>query len=297
MSVSAQDVKKLRDLTSAGMMDCKKALQETDGDFDAAVEWLQVKGITKAQKKSDRVAAEGLVHIWQSEDGRAATLVEVNCETDFVARNEDFIKFVEALTQAIGQSGAGSVDELSGVTFEGKSVEETLAARTATIGENLKLRRVARVSVDDGVLGVYIHAGSQIGVVTKVTGESGEKAEQFARDIAMHAAAMKPSYLTPEDVTEEEVSKQTEIFEALVREEGKPEKMVPQIVAGKIRKWRNELALLEQPFVKNPELSVRKYQEEVGGVTLEAFVRFEVGEGVEKQESNLADEVAATLKG
>lgn len=293
MSVSAQDVKKLRDLTSAGMMDCKKALQETDGDFDAAVEWLQVKGITKAQKKSDRVAAEGLVHIWQSDDGKAATLVEVNSETDFVARNEDFIKFVEAFTQAIGKSGAGSIEELDGVTFEGKSVAETLAARTATIGENIKLRRVARVSVDDGVLGVYIHAGSQIGVVTKVTGESGEKAEQFARDVAMHVAAMKPFYLTPEDVTEEEVVKQTEIFAALVREEGKDEKFVPKIVEGKIRKWRNDLALLEQPFVKNPELTVRKYQDELGGVKLEAFVRFEVGEGVEKQESNLADEVAA----
>lgn len=297
MSVSAQDVKKLRDMTGAGMMDCKKALQETDGDFDAAVEWLQVKGITKAQKKSDRVAAEGLVHIWQSADGRAATLVEVNCETDFVARNEDFIKFVETLTQAIGEAGAASMDALENVLVEGKPVAEAITARTATIGENIKLRRVARVSVEQGVLGVYIHAGSQIGVVTQVGGEAGDKAEQFARDIAMHVAAMKPAYLSPEDVSDEEAAKQAEIFAALVREEGKPENIVPKIVEGKIRKWRNDLALLEQPYVKNPDLTVRAHQKEVGGVNLEGFARFEVGEGIEKQESNLADEVAATLKG
>ena len=295
MSVSAQDVKKLRDMTGAGMMDCKKALQETEGDFDAAVEWLQIKGITKAQKKSDRVAAEGLVNIWQSADGLAATLVEVNCETDFVARNEDFIKFVEALTTAIGLSGIDSAEAIDQVTFEGKPASEAITARTATIGENIKLRRVARVTIQDGVLGAYIHAGSQIGVVTKVQG-TGESAEQLSRDIAMHVAAMKPAYLSPEDVTEEEVAKQTEIFSALVREEGKKEEMIPKIVDGKIRKWRNELALLEQPYVKNPDVTVRQHQASVG-VSLSGFVRFEVGEGIEKRESNLADEVAATLKG
>lgn len=292
MSISAKDVKALRDRSGAGMMDCKKALVENDGDFEAALEWLQKKSIIKSQKKADRVAAEGLVHIWKNDDATAATLVEVNCETDFVSRNADFVAFVADLTNAIGQSGISSIDELEQVSFNGKSIADALNEQIATIGENIRLRRIARLESTDGVIGSYTHAGSQIGVLTQVTGAD----EDFARDVSMHAAAMKPGYLAPEDVSDEAAAKQNEIFMARLKEEGKPDHIIPRIIEGQMKKWRNEYSLLEQPFVKNPDLTVRQYQNEQGA-NIQTFIRFEVGEGIEKQESNLAEEVAATLKG
>ncbi len=297
MSVSAQDVKKLREMTSAGMMDCKKALVETGGDFDAAVEFLQKKGLAKAATKGDRVAAEGLVNVWVSADERQAVAVEVNCETDFVARNEQFLAFVDEVTTLIGESGVSSVDELGAVMIQGVSVPEYALKQTVTIGEKIEVRRVARASVSEGVIGQYIHAGGKIAVLTAVAGATGEEAKQFARDVAMHVAAMKPAYLSPSDVDDASAAKQEEIFTAITLEEGKPANIVPKIVEGKMRKWRNESSLLEQPFVKNPEVTVGQFQGQVGGVTLQGFVRLEVGEGIEKQASNLADEVAAQLKG
>lgn len=292
MSISAQDVKKLREMTNAGIMDCKKALQETDGDFEAAVEWLQVKGITKAGKKADRVAAEGVIGLWTNEAGTEAVLVEVNSETDFVARNEGFQAFVREVTDAIGNSTAQTVEDLEHVTVNGVAIPEYTVSKIATIGENIKVRRIARLSVEEGTVSTYIHAGDQIGVLVKVEGRSDDEAKTFGRDIAMHAAAMRPTFLSSDEVDEDVAAKQREIFEALVREEGKPEKIVPKIVDGKMRKWAQEGSLLDQAYVKNPDLSVRQHQDEVGGVRVTAFFRLEVGEGIEKQEDNLADEVA-----
>jgi elongation factor Ts len=296
MSISAQDVKKLRDVTGAGMMDCKKALVEVEGDFDAAVEYLQKKGMAKAAKKAGRITAEGLVHTWVSADNREAVLVEVNCETDFVSRNEQFQAFVATLTEAIGTSGITSVAELDDAKLSnGKSVPDYVAEQIAVIGENMSVRRLTRYTVGEGVIGCYIHAGGQIGVLTVVEGSASEEAAQFARDVAMHAAAMKPAYLSADEFSDEEVAKQTEIFTAQLQEEGKKEEMIPKIVAGKIRKWRNENSLLEQPFVKNPDVTVGGLMNTISGAKLIAFSRLEVGEGIEKQQTDLAAEVAATL--
>lgn len=297
MAISAKLVKELRDMTGAGMMDCKKALVETDGDLEAAVEYLQVKGIAKAGKKAGRVAAEGLVDFWLAEDQKSGVLVEVNCETDFVSRNEQFQAFVGKITNAIGASDVSDVDAALELEVDGHSLADLIKENIATIGENMNLRRFERISVDNGFVAPYIHAGAQIGVLVAVEGDATDAATEFGRDVAMHVAAMKPGYLSPSDVSDEDADKQAEIFAAQMKEEGKPENIIERIVTGKMSKWRNEQALLMQPFVKNPDLSVGDFQKEVGGVTLVGFTRYEVGEGIEKQEANLADEVAAQLKG
>ena len=297
MTITASLVKQLRDMTGAGMMDCKKALVETDGDMDAAVEYLQVKGMAKAKKKAGRTAAQGLVDVWSNADGSAAALVEVNSETDFVARNDQFISFVADVATALGEAGVDSIEAAGDVTVGGKDLNTAVQEQVATIGENIQVRRMVRFDADNGFVGSYIHHGSQVGVLVKVAGEKNDTTEEFVRDIAMHVAAMKPAYLSPEDVSEEAAEKQAGIFHAQLLEEGKPEKIIPRIMEGKMKKWRNESSLLEQAFVKDTDLTVRQHQDAVGGVTLQGFVRFEVGEGIEKEEANLADEVAAALKG
>lgn len=293
MSISAKDVKALRDRTGAGMMDCKKALQANDGDFDASVDWLQKKSIIKSEKKADRVAAEGLIHIWANDDATAAVVLEVNCETDFVSRNDDFVGFVHKMADAIGESGISSLDEVNTVSIDGRPIEEALNEKISTIGEKIELRRMMRYENAEGTIGHYIHAGGQIGVLTNVEG----KDAGFARDVAMHTAAMKPSYLSPDEVDETLAAQQEDVFRVRLAEEGKPEKIIPRILQGQMAKWRNEHSLLEQPFVKNPDMSVRQHQENLGNVTIKSFFRLEVGEGIEKQESNLAAEVAEQLKG
>lgn len=298
MGVTAQDVKKLREMTGAGMMDCKKALVETDNDMDAAVEFLQIKLGAKADKKAGRVAAQGLVQTWHNASDSAAALVEINSETDFVARNEQFQAWTQKIADAIGESGAQDIDAAQeSVKVDGKDLQTQVKEQIATIGENIQVRRVARFETDNGFVASYIHTGNQVGVLVKIAGEKTPAAEAFGADIAMHIAAMKPSYLDPSSVDEEAAERQAGIFRAQLAEEGKPEQIIPKIMKGKMNKWRNENSLLEQAYVKNPDLTVRQHQDEVGGVTLEDFVRYQVGEGIEKEETNLADEVAATLKG
>lgn len=297
MSVTAKDVKKLRERTGAGMMDCKNALEETDGDIEAAVEYLQTKLRLKTTKKAGRTTAEGLVRAWSNEDNTVGVLVEINSETDFVARNDQFVDFVDTVTGAIAEAGVTSAEEAKEtVEIDGKALPDYTADAIVTIGENITLRRVERVEVEDGVVGSYLHAGDQIGVLVKVTGKSDDDAAEFARDVAMHVAAMRPSYLSPDDIDEEAAEKQATIFRAQLAEEGKPDNIIPRIMEGKMKKWRNENSLLEQAFVKDTDKTVHQYQDEVGGITLEGFVRFEVGEGIEKEEDNLAEEVAAQLK-
>ncbi len=291
MAISAKLVKELRDMTGAGMMDCKKALVETDGDVEAAAEFLQKKGIAKAAKKAGRVAAEGLVDTWTSDDETEGVLVEINCETDFVSRNEQFQNFVAAVTKTIGDSDANTVEAALELDHDGSSLQDAIKEAIATIGENIQLRRFERFSVDEGVVAEYIHAGNQIAVLVQVEGDA-DKAGDFGRDVAMHIAAMNPGFLSADDIDEETAAKQEEIFTAQVHEEGKPEHIIPRIVEGKMGKWRKEQNLLDQAFVKNPDLTVAGYQDETGDVTIAGFVRYQVGEGIEKEESNLADEVA-----
>ncbi|MEZ4461563.1 MAG: translation elongation factor Ts [bacterium] len=290
--ITAQLVKQLRDQTGAGMMDCKKALSETDGDLEKAVEWLQVKGMAAAAKKAARVAAEGLVQEWISADGKEAVLVEINCETDFVTRNEQFQNLVVEIANAVGPTAATTVEEALALNVGGKSLEKVITDAVSTIGENIRLRRVARIKAD-GMVASYMHAGNQIGVLVALQGDN----ESFARDVAMHIAAMNPAVLSPEEIDADTAAKQQEIFTQIVIEEGKPENIVPRIVEGKMQKWRRDVSLRDQAFVKNPDLTVAQYEKETGGVTLTGFVRLQVGEGIEKEEKSLADEVAATLKG
>ncbi len=300
MGISAKEVKALRDRTGAGMMDCKKALQETDGDMDAAIEYLEKKGIAAAQKKSGRVAAEGLVRAWTNDAGTNAVLVEINSETDFVARNDQFQAFADTVTEAIGQSDAQSNDDLDEVPVDGKTIKELTTETIASLGENLSVRRFARFQAPEGLVGTYIHAGDQIGVLVKVdlaNDADRDAVDEFARDVAMHIAAMSPPYLAPSDIPEDVRASQEEVFSAQMAEEGKPEHIIPKIVTGKIKKWESEVSLLEQPFVKDTDQSVGQFQDTVGGVKIVDFVRFQVGEGIEKQESDLRKEVAEQLKG
>ena len=292
MAITAQQVKQLREMTGAGMMDCKKALTEVDGDLDSAVEYLQKKGMAAAAKKAGRVAAEGLVAHWFNDAGTEAVMVEVNCETDFVARNEQFQEFVDTIVKTIGASKATTVDEVLQLDVNGVTVDAYTKDSILTIGENIQIRRFTRVAEPEGSVAGYLHAGAQIGVLVCVKGESGA-ANEFGRDIAMHIAAMNPTYLTPEDIDADERAKQEEIFAAIVKEEGKPEAIIPKIVAGKIGKWAREQSLMEQAFVKDSDLTVGQFQEKTGGVSIASFARFGVGDGIEKEETTLADEVAA----
>lgn len=292
MSISAQLVKQLRDQTGAGMMDCKKALAETDGDVEKAVEWLQVKGMAAAAKKAARVAAEGLIQPWLSDDGKEGVLIEVNCETDFVTRNDGFQALVAELANVVGPSTATTVEEALALPMRGETLGKVVSEAVATIGENIQLRRVCRIKAD-GMVQNYMHAGNQIGVLVALTGTN----EAFARDVAMHIAAMNPAVLDAEDIDAETAAKQQAIFTAIVQEEGKPANIIPRIVEGKMQKWRRDVSLRDQAFVKNPDLTIAQFEKETGGVTLTGFIRLQVGEGIEKEEKSLADEVAATLRG
>lgn len=300
MGISAKEVKALRDRTGAGMMDCKRALEETGGDMDAAIEYLEKKGIAAAKKKAGRVAAEGLVRAWTNEDASEAVLVEINSETDFVARNDSFQEFADDVTEAIGQSDITSDDEIGEVAIAGKTIEKHTTETIANLGENISVRRFARLQAPEGLVGTYIHAGDQIGVLVKVNigGDVDRDAvEELARDVAMHIAAMNPPYLAPSDIPEDVRGSQEEVFAAQMAEEGKPEHIIPKIVTGKIKKWESENSLLEQPFVKDTDQTVGEFTSSVGDVEIADFVRFQVGEGIEKEESNLREEVAEQLKG
>ncbi len=294
MSIGSDQVKALRDRTQAGILDCKEALQESDGDMDAAIEYLEKKGIAAAQDKSGRVTSEGLVDDWQADNGREAVLTEINCETDFVARNDDFRALVEAITEAVGDSDVGATEAAEDIEVDGEPIPERLKQAIANIGENINFRRLDRLSVNEGTVGSYIHAGSQIGVIVAVTAsdESDDDVESFARDVAMHIAAMDPPYVSAADISEEDREAKEEIFAAQMKDEGKPEHIIPQIVEGKIDKWESESCLLQQPFVKDSEQTVGELQDEIGDVEIREFIRYEVGEGIEDEEDeDFAEEV------
>ena len=288
MSITAAQVKELRERTGAGMMECKKALVETGGDMDSAIEHLRKSGLAKADKKSGRVAAEGAVI--QAGDEHQSVLVEINCETDFVAKDANFRSFAEEVaTLALG---AADVEALNASTMaSGQSVEETRQQLVAKLGENIQVRRLAHLKADNGVVASYIHGG-RIGVLVATTGSDVE----LARDIAMHVAALNPAYRDVADVPADAVAKEKEILIAQAADSGKPADIIEKMVAGRLNKHLAEITLTGQPFVKDGDVTVGKMLKSKGAEVVE-FVRLAVGEGIEKEESDFAAEVMQQVRG
>ena len=291
--ITAEQVKTLREKTGAGMMDCKKVLTETNGDMDKAIELLRERGIAKAAKKSDRVAAEGLVCDYVSEDRKIGALVEVNAETDFVGKNEEFRNFVADVAKQIVEKNPKDIEELlnqESIAVAGKTVNEVLTDKIATIGENMNIRRFVRFETE-GLVESYIHGDGKIGVLVDMA--KGEK--ELARDLCMQIAAAKPEYLKESDVPAEVVEKEMEILKAQAMNEGKPAEIAEKMVKGRIGKFYGEICLLDQDFVKDPDTKVGKLVESKGA-EVNRFARFEKGEGIEKKEENFAEEVMKQIK-
>jgi elongation factor Ts len=293
MSISAKLVMELRGKTDAGMMDCKKALIETNGDLEAAANYLREKGISKAAKKASRIAAEGLVFNAISEDAKIAVLVEFNSETDFVAKNEDFKNFGNLLTKLVIENDLKTVDELKAIEIDGSTIETTLKGLIATIGENMNIRRFARVTSESFVT-TYLHMGGKIGVALQLEGDVTDENKTKAKDIAMHVAAMSPDFLDKSEVTQEILDKERAILKAQLIEQGKPEKIIDNILIGKMNKFFEENCLLQQKFVKDDKVTVENY---AGNMKIVSVIRFKLGEGLEKRNEDFAAEVAEQMKG
>ena len=288
--ISASLVKELRELTGAGMMDCKKALSETNGDITAATEWLREKGIAKANKKGSRIAAEGLANIYVKDN--KAVILEVNSETDFVSKNEEFTSMIDTIGNAILNSDAKTLEEALNIPLEEGTINDLIIAKTAKIGEKLSLRRVAVVEkTDEDNFGAYLHLGGRIAVISVIKGGN----EEIAKDVSMQAAAMKPQYVFKEDVPAEVVEKEKEILKTQAMEEGKPAEIAEKMVAGRINKFFKEICLTLQSFIKDGDVDVETYLKN-NNATLVSMVRYEVGEGIEKTEENFAEEVMNQIK-
>ena len=291
--VTASLVKELRENTGAGMMDCKKVLTETDGDLEKATELLRERGIAKAAKKSGRVAAEGIVEAYISEDGKVGAIVEVNSETDFVGKNEEFRTFVMNVAKQVVEKNPADVESLlaqDSIEEPGKTVQEVLVGKIATIGENLNIRRFARFA-SEGLVEKYIHGDGKIAVLINM--KKGSK--EVAKDVCMQISAARPEYLNEESVPAERIEKEKEILKIQTMNEGKPEAIAEKIVEGRIGKFFSEICLLDQQFVKNPDIKVSQLLKEKDAEVVE-FARFEKGEGIEKKEENFAEEVMKQLK-
>ena len=290
--ITAQLVKDLREKTGAGMMDCKKVLTETDGDMEKAIELLRERGIAKAAKKSSRVAAEGLVDAYVSEDGKVGAIVEVNSETDFVAKNAEFQEFVKEVAKIVAEKNPADVDALLEETYEseGKSVKEVLTDKIAKIGENMTVRRFVRYETD-GFVETYIHGNGKIAVIVDMA--KGD--HTAAKDVCMQIAAARPEYLNEAEVPQERLDKEMEILKAQAMNEGKPEAIAEKIVQGRIGKFYSEICLLNQEFVKNPDIKVSEMLKQTDS-EVNKFARFEKGEGIEKKEENFAEEVMKQLQ-
>ncbi|MEL6435468.1 MAG: translation elongation factor Ts [Pseudomonadota bacterium] len=307
MSISAALVKQLREATGAGMMDCKKALQETNGDVEAAIDWLRAKGIAKAEKKSGRTAAEGLVGV--NGAGTEGVVIEVNSETDFVARNDAFQDLVENVSSvALGTDGTVEAVSAAAMPGVGKSVDEAIKDAVATIGENMNLRRSQKLSVGSGVVASYVHNAvkpslGKLGVLVAIETEgNADAASAIGRQIAMHVAATNPLSIDVEDLDPEAIEREKAIFTEQARESGKPDNIIEKMIDGRLRKFYQEVCLVKQAFVINPDVTVeaalKEAEKEIGAdAKVAGFVRFALGEGVEKEEEDFAAEVAAAAKG
>ena len=292
--ITAEQVKELREKTGAGMMDCKKVLTETDGDMEKAMDLLRERGIAKAAKKSSRIAAEGLVDAYLSEDKKIGSVVEVNAETDFVAKNDEFKSFVTTIAKQIAINNPTDVEDLLKQKYideEDKTVEEVLTNKIATIGENMSIRRFERFETT-GILEKYIHGEGKIGVLVDMENADGE----LAKDICLQIAAARPEYLSKEEVDSDRLEKEMKILKEQAINEGKPAEIAEKMVQGRIGKFYEEICLLNQAFVKNPDQTVEELLKEKGAKIVR-FARIEKGEGLEKKEENFAEEVAKQLNG
>ncbi len=304
MAVTAAMVKELRERTSAGMMDCKKALVESDGDMDKAIEWLREKGLSQAAKKASRIAAEGVVAQYVNEDASVGVIVEVNCETDFVAKTDNFMNFANSVAKHIALANPADVDSMMAQKYvddENKTISDMVSDATVAIGEKISIRRFERYETT-GVISTYIHLGGKVGVIVEVcadeAGRKNDEVKTFAHDLALQIAAARPEAVRKEEVDVEKLNKEKEILRAQALNEGKPEKIVERMVEGRIEKYYKEVCLLEQQFVKDGEKTVKGLMAEVAkaaGATLDVvkFARFERGEGIEKRKDDLAAEIAA----
>jgi len=301
-NITASLVKDLRERTGAGMMDCKRALQETDADLDAAIALLREKGLASAAKKAGRVAAEGLVGVLAADDGSDALVLELNCETDFVAKTDNFGALLTRISNALLQAdipSEGTGETVADVDVEGSPLSTVINEAVASIGENIGLRRYTRIRSEGGAVGSYVHAGGKIGVLVEVGGATAAHGDMI-RSLAMQVAAALPRYVRREEVPATDLDAEREIFKGQALASGKPENVIDRIVDGKIEKYYREICLVEQDYVRDPDLTIEKLLAQVGketGAELEVrrFVRYQLGEGIEKKESNLAEEVAEQL--
>ncbi|MDT3699408.1 MAG: translation elongation factor Ts [Thermincola sp.] len=291
--ITAAMVKELRERTGAGMMDCKKALGETDGDMEKAVEYLREKGLAAAAKKAGRIAAEGLVAAKVEAGNKKAVLVEVNCETDFVAKTDEFKAFVDQVADAILANSPANIDELMQANGGAGTIGDLVTEKIAKIGENISVRRFELFTTGDGVVEAYIHGAGRIGVLVELAG--GSSVVEFAKDIAMQVAASKPEFVSRDQVPAETVEKEKEILVHQAMNEGKPANIAEKMVAGRIEKFFKEICLLEQPFIKDPDMNVQKMLDQQQ-VKVARFARFEMGEGLQKKENDFAAEVEAMQK-
>lgn len=304
--ISASMVKELREKTGAGMMDCKRALTETDGDIEKSVELLREKGLAAAAKKSGRIAAEGLVCTYISEDMKVGSVVEVNCETDFVADNKDFVTLTNNISKQASQTSSTTIDELIAEKYiadETITITDAVTALIAKLGENMSVRRFQKFSIENGIVQSYIHGGGRIGVLVELSCEKQDDVLiQIAKDVAMQIAAVSPLFLDNTCVDNETLEKEKEIYRVQALNEGKPEKIVEKMVMGRVNKYYKEVCLLEQIWVKNSDYTITKYLQEeskkLGAeIKVTRFVRFERGEGIEKKEENFAEEVRRQVEG
>ena len=290
MSISAALVKELRERTGAGMMECKKALVETGGDLEAAIEHMRKQGLAKADKKAGRIAAEGLVVVTSSDDRKRAAVVEVNCETDFVAGGDDFRAFAQRVGTLVLEQRPADMEELLAAPLDGGTVEESRRALVAKLGENIGVRRFEIVA-SQGIVGTYVH-GTRIGVLVDLEGGD----DNLARDMAMHVAASRPQYVDEREIPADFLAKEREILVEQAKGEGKPAEIVAKMVEGRLRKQLAEITLVGQPFIKDPDTQVGKLLSG-HGASVRKFVRFEVGEGIEKKADNFVEEVMAQVRG
>jgi elongation factor Ts len=295
--ITAADVKKLREMSGAGMMDCKKALAETDGDLDAAVDYLRKKGLAAASKKAGRVAAEGVV--LARAEGNTAIVIEVNAETDFVSKNDKFTSFVESLAALVLKEKPADVDALKALDFDGEhTVDQALSQLIATIGENMSIRRFELVEVDSGVTAAYVHGAGKIGVLVGIKGDATDALNDFARGVAMHVAAINPQFISRDAVSAEAVERERTVLSERAAASGKPEAIIEKIVSGQMNKFYSEVCLLEQDFVMDTDVKVGKALANIqADAEIATVVRFQLGEGIEKKEEDFAAEVAAQVNG
>lgn len=309
MAITAADVKNLREQTGAGMMACKKALNECEGDLEKAVDFLRAKGLSAAAKKQSRVAAEGMISVKSYNDGKEVALVEVNCETDFVAKNDDFKNYVAKVNDVIATTKTTTTDDLLTKSFTDKlTVKDSINEITLKLGEKIDIRRISHGKVEGaGTVGSYVHGG-KIGVFVEITAGKAETStnttfQEFAKNLAMHVAAASPTFLSASDIDETFKQRESEVYAAQLKEQGKPEAMISKIVEGKLNKLASEVCLYEQKFVMDPDKTIKTLAKEVGtevgdDIKIVRFEKFTLGEGIEKKnEASLADEVAQMTKG